>query len=264
MTGNVILGQYVETNSLFHRLDPRTKMLCLLLLMTALLLMEGLVEYMIASGVVLGLMALSKVPLRLYFRSLKPVLFILMFTFLYHAFFTKGNVIWWSWGVIAVSEEGVYAGVRFALRIVLLMLLASILTLTTKPLVLAHGLEKLLAPLSKVRLPVEQFSLMIVIAIRFIPTIVQELERIVLAQKARGYDIRRLPCLKRMFAYVPLLVPLLLTTIQRAEQLTNAIEARAFGNGKGRTHYNRLRFQCSDAWASGFTILFFLVMLLVK
>lgn len=263
MKGNVILGQYIETDSIFHRLDPRTKMLCLILLMAGFLLMDHFIEYTLACAVVLGLMALSKVPISLYLRGLKPVLLILMFTLLYNAFFTQGTTIIWSWGVISVSEEGGWIGVRFVLRIVLLMLLALILTLTTKPLVLAQGLETLLAPLTKLRVPVEQFSLMIVIAIRFIPTIVQELDRIMLAQKARGYDIRSLPFLKRMFAYVPLLIPLLLTTIQRAEQLTNAIEARAYGNGKERTRYSMLSFRRADAWAGGLTILFVVVLMLI-
>lgn len=262
MTGNVILGQYIETDSILHRLDPRTKMLCLILLMAGFLLMDDLIEYALACAAVLGLMVLSKVPISLYLRGLKPVMLILIFTLLYNAFLTNGTTIW-SWGVISVSEEGVWIGLRFVLRIVLLMLLALILTLTTKPLVLAQGMEKLLAPLTKLRVPVEQFSLMIVIAIRFIPTIVQELDRIMLAQKARGYDIRSLSFLKRMFAYVPLLIPLLLTTIQRAEQLTNAIEARAYGNGKERTRYSQLSFRLADVWSGGLTILFVVLLILI-
>jgi energy-coupling factor transport system permease protein len=163
-----------------------------------------------------------------------------------------------------VTQQGLENGVRFVVRIILLVLLASVLTLTTKPLELASGLEKILTPLSKINVPVEQFSLMIVIAIRFIPTILQELDRILLAQKARGYDMSTLPLLKRIFAYIPILIPLLFTTLQRAEQLTYAIDARAYGNGKGRTQYKQLKVQQIDYIVGIFAFLFVLTMILIK
>jgi len=160
--------------------------------------------------------------------------------------------------------EGLHNGIRIVWRIILLILLASMLTLTTKPLTLAHGLEKLLSPLSKLNVPVEQFSLMIVIAIRFIPTILQELDRILLAQRARGYDITSLPLPKRIFAYIPILIPLLFTIIQRAEQLTYAIDARAYGNGKGRTTFKQLKFKQMDYQLGGIVIIITLSLILLN
>ncbi|GIP26646.1 cobalt transporter CbiQ [Paenibacillus sp. J23TS9] len=263
MANTILIGQYIETHSIFHRLDPRTKLISITTMMLSFLMLETGLSYLVASLFVIGLLMISKIPVRVIWRGIKPILFILMFTFLYHVIFTKGTVIW-SWSFIELTVEGLQNGTRFVWRIVLLVLLASVLTLTTKPLTLAYGLEKLLSPLSKLNVPVEQFSLMIVIAIRFIPTIVQELDRILLAQKARGFDMTTLPLPKRMLSYIPILVPLLFTTIQRAEQLTYAIDTRAYGNGKGRTSYKQLKFQKMDYQVGGIVMLFALTLLLLR
>lgn len=263
MSYSVLIGQYMETNSVFHRLDPRAKIVSIFIIMLSFLMLETAMSYVIATLFVFGILMLSKIPLPIFIRGLKPILFILFFTFIYNILLTKGTVIW-SWSFIEVTMEGIQNGVRFVWRIILLVLLASILTLTTKPLELASGLEKLLAPLSKIHVPVEQFSLMIVIAIRFIPTILQELERIILAQKARGHDISNLPFVKRMLAYIPILVPLLFTTVQRAEQLTYAIDARAYGKGKGRTAYKVLQFEQVDYIVGMVAVLFVITVLVIK
>lgn len=260
MSNTVLIGQYQETYSIFHRLDPRTKILAIILLMISFLMLDSFVSYTIATIFVMSILLLSKIPLYVFVKGLKPILFILLFTFLYHVIFTTGNVIW-SWSFIHISVEGLQNGTRYVWRILLLILLASILTLTTKPLVLADGLVKLLSPLSKFNIPVEQFALMIVIAIRFIPTILQELDRILLAQKARGHDVTVLPLHKRIFAYIPMLIPLLFTIIQRAEQLTFAIDARAYGNGKGRTTFKLLKFQQLD-YVVGIIVILMIVILL--
>ncbi|MFF2754127.1 energy-coupling factor transporter transmembrane component T family protein [Psychrobacillus sp. NPDC058041] len=263
MSNTVLIGQYLETHSVFHRLDPRTKILSIFIIMLSFLTLETVASYVVASLFVVGILLLSKVPLQVFGRGLKPLLFILTFTFVYNTLLTKGTIIW-SWSFMEVTQEGLENGIRFVGRIILLVLLASVLTLTTKPLELARGLEKLLAPLSKFNVPVEQFSLMIVIAIRFIPTILQELDRLLLAQKARGYDMSALSLPKRIFAYIPILIPLLFTTIQRAEQLTYAIDARAYGKGKGRTQYKLLQFRQIDSIVGAVAVLFVLTMLLIK
>ncbi|MNO30239.1 Energy-coupling factor transporter transmembrane protein EcfT [compost metagenome] len=263
MANTVLVGQYVETNSIFHRLDPRTKLLSMILIMLSFLLLDTLLSYAFATLFVICILRMSKIPVHVFAKGLKPIVIILMFTFIYNALFTKGTVIW-SWSFLEVTEEGLINGTRLVWRILLLILLASIVTLTTKPLTLAHGLEKLLSPLSKIYVPVEQFSLMIVIAIRFIPTILQEFERILLAQKARGYDISALKLPQRIFAYIPVMIPLLLTTIQRAEQLSSAIDSRAYGNGKGRTVYRQLCLQQLDYWAGGVAVLFAATLVLFK
>lgn len=263
MANTVLIGQYLETNSIFHRLDPRTKLIGIAMIMLSFLMLDSSLSYVLATLVVTGLLILSKIPARVIWRGIKPILLILSFTFLYHVILTKGTVIW-SWSFIELTWEGLRNGIHFVWRIVLLVLLASILTLTTKPLILAYGLEKLLSPLSKLKVPVEQFSLMIVIAIRFIPTIQQELDRILLAQKARGLDIEGLSLPKRLLSYIPIIIPLLLTTIQRAEQLTYAIDARAYGNGKGRTRFEQLKFQKIDYLAIVIATLAALIPIMLK
>jgi len=263
MTNKIVLGQFTDTGSLLHRLDPRTKLLSLIVIMMSFLLLQNFTSYVAATVFVGILLLTSKIPLRLFARGLKPLLLILTFTFLYHVLLTGDTVIW-SWSQIKLNQEGVVNGTRIVWRIILLVLLASVLTATTKPLILAQGLEKLLKPLSKLGVPTEAFSLMVVIAIRFIPTIIQELDRIILAQQARGYDVTSVTRLKRVFAYIPILVPLFATTIQRAEQLSFAIDARAYGTGKGRTSYKQLEFKRSDLIACGFTFLFVFMMLIIR
>lgn len=263
MNRNVLIGQYLETHSILHRLDPRTKILAVILLMMCFIMLNSYISYAAATVIVLGLLRLSQIPFGLFVRGLKPLLFIFIFTFVYNALFTPGQAIW-SWGVIGVTSEGLQTGIQFVWRIILLVLLSSMLTLTTKPLKLAQGLTKLTAPLSRFNVPIEQFSIMIVIAIRFIPTIMQELDRILLAQKARGFDLAALPLHKRITAYIPVIIPLLFTVISRAEQLSYAIDARAFGKGKGRTEYQPLQLQQMDYQAGGVVIVITAALLLLK
>lgn len=262
MTNNILLGQYVESDSIWHRLDPRVKLLSTMLIMLSFMLLHSLTGYVLAVLFVLAVLVSTRIPLRMYWRGLRPISLILAFTFLYHAFTADGTIIW-SWSFIHVTVEGLQNGAWFVLRIILLIQLASVLTLTTKPLSLAQGLDRLLSPFSRFHLPVEQFSLMIAIAIRFIPTIGQELERIIQAQQARGYDIHTVKPPRRFFAYIPILVPLIFATVQRAEQLTLAIDARAYGKGKGRTTYRQLRLTRLDYCAGGLAIAFAAVLMVL-
>jgi energy-coupling factor transport system permease protein len=176
----------------------------------------------------------------------QPALFILIFTAMYHALLTPGKEVLWEWSFFHVTAVGLLAGFQFVWQIILLLLLASILTFSTKPLSLAAGLESLLKPLSKVGVPIEQFALMVSIALRFIPTILEELERIRLAQKARGVDFSEYSKIRRLYAYVSLMIPLLFSIIQRAETLSDAIDSRAYGKRKGRTCYRILHFTRMD------------------
>lgn len=263
MANPVLIGQYVETRSIVHRLDPRTKLISLFVLMLSLIWLNTGISYLLASLFVMALVRMTRIPIVIFGRGLLPLVVILVFTFVYNMLFTDGNIIW-SWGWLQITREGLENGIRFVWRIILLVILAAILTLTTKPLTLAYGLEKLMSPLGKLNVPIEQFSLMIVIAIRFIPTILEELERILLAQKARGYDITTLRLPQRVLAYIPILVPLLFTIVQRAEHLSDAIDARAYGKGKGRTSYRQLQWQSIDYIVMSIAILFALGLLLLN
>lgn len=249
MANRLLIGQFVEAESALHRLDPRTKLLGMLLLMIVLLNVRGWGGYGAAALFVLAALLGSRVPLRRYARGLLPILPVLLFTLLYHILFGRGDSVIASYGVIRITREGTEEGLRIFARIALLILLASVLTAATRPLILAQGLERLLKPLSKLGVPVEQFSLMIVIAIRFIPTVLEEVDRIQLARRARGFDPSGLNPVRRLFAFVPVLVPLLVTTVRRADNLTMAIDARAYGDGRGRTVYRPLALRRQDAAA---------------
>ncbi|WP_379127291.1 energy-coupling factor transporter transmembrane component T family protein [Paenibacillus sp. sgz500958] len=262
MKDNLVLGQYMNADSLVHRLDPRTKLLSVLAFTICCLMLKtvgGYAAMTILAGVQLRL---SRVPVQRFFGGIKPILFILAFTFVYHLFFTEGTPIW-PGSILKVTQEGIENGIFVVWRILLLVSFASVLTFTTKPLDLAKGLENLCKPISRCGVPVEAFALMIVIAIRFIPTIMEELDRMVLAQKARGYDLMAVKGHKRVRAYMVLVVPLLITTIQRAEQLAMTIDARAYGNGKGRTSYRALAFSRTDCAAGGFMLAFIVLILFI-
>ncbi|OWA37505.1 cobalt transport family protein [Saccharibacillus sp. O16] len=251
MPNAALIGQFIPRDSIIHRLDPRTKLVGMVLIMIALLHLHHWIGYGLASLVVLAAAGMSKFAPRLLLRGLFPVLPILIFTLLYPVFFGGGDTIWATYGWLVIRAEGIQEGVRLVWRILLMILLASVLTGTTRPLSLAQGLETMLKPLSRIGVPVEQFALMIVIAIRFIPTIGEELDRILLAQKARGHDLSAMPPAKRLLAFIPILIPLLVTTVQRAEQLSLAIEARGYGDGRGRTTYRPLAFAARDYGAMG-------------
>lgn len=245
MSQSYLIGQYIDSSTIIHRLDPRTKILSIILIMFGFISLGNLSQFVFATVFVFSLIGISKIPLKMILKGLKPLLFILLFTFFYNLLFTKGEIIW-SWSFIQITVEGVKGGITFVWRILLLVLIASLLTYTTKPLMLAKGFESLLKPLAKLNVPIEKFSLMLVIAIRFIPTIQEELLRILLAQKARGFDIQQLPFVKRIFSYIPIIVPLLFTTVQRADQLSEAINARGYGDGKNRTSYIVLMYEKQD------------------
>ncbi|QUL52122.1 energy-coupling factor transporter transmembrane protein EcfT [Paenibacillus tritici] len=246
MADNVLWGQYIASDSVVHRLDPRTKLLSVLAFTFCCLFLTTWGGYAVATVLAGGQLLLSRVPFRTFGRAIKPVLLIVSFTLLYH---------------LLVTREGIESGVFVVWRILLLVSLASLLTLTTKPLELAKGLEQLLKPLSAWGVPVEAMALTVMLAIRFIPTISEELDRMILAQQARGFDIKSARGHRQGLAYLSLVVPLLITTIQRAEQLAMTIDARAYGNGKGRTSYRVLTFSRTDYAAGGLLLACILLIL---
>ncbi|MGY0692736.1 energy-coupling factor transporter transmembrane component T family protein [Virgibacillus sp. FSP13] len=246
MSNAVVIGQYIENKSILHRLDPRTKLLSMVGIMLWIAMIQSALEYAVATILVLFLLVVSRISMVLYWKSVRPAIFILAFTAIYHALLSPGERVLWEWSIFQVTAEGLLAGFQFVWRIILLLLLASTLTFSTKPLTLAAGLELLLKPLSRVGVPIEQFALMISITLRFIPTILEELERILLAQKARGMDFSEYSRIKRLYAYVSLLIPLLFSIIQRAETLSDAIDSRAYGKGKNRTRYRILHLTRTD------------------
>ncbi|MEK3835844.1 energy-coupling factor transporter transmembrane component T family protein [Paenibacillus sp. FSL R7-0128] len=249
MTDKIILGQYVPSDSVIHRLDPRTKLLILVAFTIGSMHLQAITGYIAATVLAGGQLLLSRVSFRMLLRALRPLLFILLLPMLYHLLF---------------NQEGLRNELFALWRILLLVSLALILTLTTKPLDLAKGLEQLCKPLSRLGVPVEALALTVMLAIRFIPTITQELDRILVAQQARGYDIKDTKGLNRIQAYIQLVIPLLVTTLARAEQLAMTIEARAYGNGKGRTSYRVLKYARMDYAAGGIMLAYVLLGILLE
>lgn len=241
-------GQYVHSASVIHRLDPRTKLLSIVVFTLCCMQLRTPGGYLAATALAFGSMWLSRLPLRLYLRGLRPVLLFLLLPLFYHLLFSR-------------SQDRLVMEAFNLWRILLPVSIALVLTRTTKPLDLAKGLEVLCKPLARLGIPVEAFALMVMLAVRFIPTISQELERILMAQKARGYDIGSLRGRQRLQACLRLVIPLLAATLGRAEQLAMTIEARAYGNGRGRTSFRVLRFTLMDAAAGGIMLVYTLLIL---
>ncbi|AUJ24125.1 energy-coupling factor transporter transmembrane component T family protein [Virgibacillus dokdonensis] len=263
MIKNVLIGQYIHRKSVFHSLDPRTKLICIFLFMISVFFVHNILSHITVTLIVLLCLNLSKIPFTVFINGLKPIFIILMFTFLFHIFLTKEGDVIYSLGYITIYKEGLIAGIRIVIRIILLVLITSLLTLTTKPLDLAQGLEKLLKPLEFTRLPIGQFSLMISIALRFIPTLLNETNKIIEAQKARGATFESKNIVKKLYFFLPIIVPLLIMSVQRADNLSFAIDARAYGDGRGRTKFKELNYRLPDYIAFTIFILLFLIVVIM-
>ena len=243
MLKDITLGQFFPGNSFLHKLDPRTKLLLTLGLIVVVFVSHGFVGFGLILAFVLAATALSGLKLKFLLRGLKPIFFIVAFTFVLNVFFqTTGNVLV-QLGFLKITDEG--------LRMALLVFCTQLLTLTTSPIALTDGLESLLGPLKKVRFPVHEIAMMMSIALRFIPTLMDEADKIMKAQTARGADFESGNLIQRAKAMVPLLVPLFVGAFRRAEELAMAMEARCYRGGEGRTRMRTLRYSGRDALAGG-------------
>ena len=242
MLKDITIGQYMPGNSIVHRCDPRAKMLFTLLLLTVLFMIRGLVGFGIML-VFLGIVTMiAKIPLLYIVKGLKPMMYILLFTLVINVFFSRGETILWQWGWLQVSYEGILIAVRMGLRLVLLIMATSLLTLTTTPILITDGMERLLHPLKVIRLPVHEIAMMMSIALRFIPTLLEEADKIMKAQKARGANFDTGNVMQRAKSYLPILIPLIIGAFRRAEELALAMEARCYRGGEGRTKLRQLRY----------------------
>lgn len=248
MLKGVTIGQYVPGKSPVHSLDPRTKLIVSIVLVVSIFTIQKLPGFALVAAFVLLAAILSRVPLGLIFRGLKPIFWLLLITWLLHAFTDPGRVLY-ALGPLKVTYEGVREGFTVVVRLALLMFGTTLVTLTTSPVALTDGLEYLLGPLKKFGLPVSELAMMMTIALRFIPTLLDEAERIMKAQLARGADFTTGSLTKRVRAMIPLLVPLFISSFQRADELAIAMEARAYRGGEGRTRLRELAMRPTD-WAA--------------
>ncbi|GGE20747.1 energy-coupling factor transporter transmembrane protein EcfT [Marinithermofilum abyssi] len=241
-----VLGQYIPTGSVLHRLDPRTKLLFVFGYMFVVFLAQDALAYLFLTVIAAGGVWLSRIPLPMIFRGLKPILWLIALTALLHLGFTKGGDLLLQWGPVTVYEEGVRQAGWMSLRFLLLVVMGTLLTLTTSPIDLTDGLERLLKPLEKLRVPAHELALMMSIALRFLPALWEETEKIIKAQQARGADFETGNLFQRAKSYIPVIIPLFVSAFRRAEELALAMEARCYRGGKGRTRIRQLQFAPRD------------------
>ncbi|MBR5534163.1 MAG: energy-coupling factor transporter transmembrane protein EcfT [Ruminiclostridium sp.] len=251
---DITLGQFFPGNSFIHRLDPRSKIIFTVLFIVIIFLCKDLVSYGLVLASLLVLVGISKVEPKVFVKGMKPVVFIVVCTAILNLFYTDGNVLW-SLGFLKITEEGLWKAFFMVLRILMLICSTLLLTYTTSPILLTDGLERLLRPLKKVGFPVHELSMMMSIALRFIPTLIQETDKIINAQKARGADFDSGNLMQKAKALIPILIPLFISSFRRAEELAIAMECRCYHGDEGRTSFRQLRLHGRDWAFMTFTIL---------
>ncbi len=250
---NITLGQYYPGNSFIHQLDPRTKILATLLLIVAVFLADAAVGYGILCAMVVLIVSVSGIPFMMVLKSVKPLLLIIVMTLMLHVFLGQGEHVLYQWKIFKVTEEGLQMGVKMSMRLILLLMISSILTFTTSPIVLTDGIESLLRPFRVIGVPAHELAMMMTIALRFIPTLMEETDRIIKAQTARGADFSGGNLLSRAKNMLPILVPLFISAFRRADDLAVAMEARCYRGGEGRTRMHELAYRSGDFVAFAFT-----------
>jgi len=261
MLKDITLGQYFPGDTVVHRLDPRTKLILVMLYIVAIFQATGWGGYALVTAVTAGAMALSHIGVGHIFKGLKPMLFIISLTALLNLFYTPGTAIVEGW---VVTWEGLDRAVKMILRILLLITGTFLLTYTTSPMELTDGLERLLAPLKRVKVPVHEMTIMMSMALRFIPTLIEETDKIMSAQKARGADFENGNLLQRARALLPILVPLFVSAFRRADELAVAMESRCYHGGEGRTRMKQLRFARRDGIALALGVVFLAALIVLR
>lgn len=248
MLRDITLGQYYPGNSWVHSLDARIKITATIVYIVALFIVDNFYGFIISAAALGAVIAVSKVPLRFILRGLKPVFIIIIFTFVLNLFMVKGDVVW-SLGFLHITRQGIRTAVFLGIRLVLLIIGSSMLTLTTKPISLTDGIEKLLSPMKKIGVPAHELAMMMTIALRFIPTLLEETDKIMKAQQARGADFESGNLIRRAKSLIPILVPLFISAFRIASELAMAMEARCYRGDEGRTRMNEMKFAGRDAVA---------------
>lgn len=243
---DITLGQYFPGHSFVHKLDPRTKLLAVVLYIVALFLAKSFITYGIMFLLLAVSIAISKVPLKSIVRGLKPVVFIVVFTAILNLFYTPGDHVLVKVWILTITLEGVFNAFFMVVRILMLIAGTFLLTYTTSPILLTDALESLLGPLKKIKVPVHELAMIMSIALRFIPTLIEETDKIMSAQRARGADFESGNLIQRAKALIPLLVPLFISAFRRADELAVAMECRCYHGGEGRTRLRQLHYVGRD------------------
>lgn len=262
---SISFGQYYPSESIIHKTDPRAKVVLAMLYIISSFVCKNILSFvlLVASSVVIIL--ISKIPLKILLRSLKPLVIIIVFMSFLNLFMTKGGISIYKIGILEITSKGIYSAASSVVRILTLIMGTSIfLTYTTTPIALTDGIEQLLAPLKKIKVPVHEFAMMMTIALRFIPTLIEETEKIIAAQKARGADFTSGNLIKRAKALIPILVPLFISSFRRADELAIAMECRCYRGGEGRTRLHVLKYKACDVFIIIIFTLFLASLILVN
>lgn len=245
----LILGRYLQGDSWIHKLDPRTKLIGTFVFVLVIFLANNWVTYGLLIGYTLIALLLSKIPLGFFWKGIKPLIWVILFTVALQILFTSGGDVYFQWGFIQVTSEGIINAIFIFLRFVLIISFSTLLTLTTAPLQLTDAIEAVMKPLAVVKFPVHEVALMLSIALRFVPTLMDEAQKIMNAQRARGVDFGEGNLFEQMKAIIPILIPLFVSSLNRAEDLATAMEARGYQGGDGRSKYRVLNYEMRDAIA---------------
>ena len=247
MLKDITLGQYFPGRSVFHRADPRMKIILAVLYIVALFMADSLWSYALMAAGTLVLIIVSRIPFKMALSGFKAIIFIMLFTAVLNVFWTKGEHLLWEWGIIKIYAEGLWFALKMVVRLACLLVGTSVLiSYTTSPIALTDGLERLLSPLKVINLPVHEFAMMMTIALRFIPTLIEETDKIMNAQKARGADFTEGNLIQRAKALIPILIPLFVSAFMRAGELATAMECRCYHGGDGRTRMTVLKTKLLD------------------
>lgn len=255
MLKDITIGQYFPGGSAVHRMDPRMKLILTVGYVVMLFVAQNAWGLLVAAVFLFFIYPISKIPARMIIKSIKPIIPVVLFTAVLNMFFVDGDVLVQFW-IFRITERGVLLAVLMMVRIICLIAGTSLLTYTTSPIMLTDGIEQLFAPLSKIKVPVHEIAMMMTIALRFIPTLVEETDKIMSAQKARGADMESGNFLQRIKALSPILIPLFVSAFTRAAELALAMECRCYHGGEGRTHLHRLSMTRLDFWGAAFMAVF--------
>ena len=263
MLSNITIGQYFPGDSLLHRMDPRAKIIATMIFIIAIFFADSLVTYSIVAAFTFGCLGLSRLPVRLVWLSIKPLWIIIVFTLDIHVFTTPGEYLF-TYGWLHISREGLNLGGLMAGRLIFLIVFSSLLTYTTSPIRLTDGIERLLNPWKRFGVPAHELAMMMTIALRFIPTLLEETDRIMKAQESRGADFTTGSLVKRAKNMVPLLVPLFISAFRRADELAVAMESRCYRGGEGRTRLKELQYSSLDTYGVGAVVLVSIVLAVLR
>lgn len=261
MLRDITIGQYYKTDSIVHRLDPRVKLFGTLVFLVTLFMSNSIWGYVLATMCILGAVKLSKVPFGFVLKGLKTIVIIILFSVSFTLLFTNGERLLWEFGIIKISVEGIIKSVEIAVRLVLMIIGSSLVTLTTTPNDIADGLEKSFSFLKVIKVPVHEIAMMISIAFRFIPILIEETDKIMKAQTARGANFDEGGFIEKAKSLIPIIVPLLVSSIRRALDLATAMEARCYRGGEGRTKMKPLKYKKADYMSYGVYLLYIFMQL---